>query len=631
MGFLFLATETFLAILSAYSFSIVIAGGRSVVDRAILTLIVSLATVLVVVYSCGLLGLFSALPVGITAALLHLAILAWSASRVGLIELKRHCARDLLAPFRLLRNLYHEQELAGWGLVVAICAILVSLIHIFNFPTWSWDCVWYHKAMTNYLLQDGKLTWVPTHISYINAYPQNTELISAWNSVFPHHTKFDDGSMVPTALLGALAVSALCRRAKATPALSASLGAMWIALPAVALEIHTTHADVSAGAFFIAAYYFATQRPFDSVAQFGTLLALGLYAGTKSTGLFHAALAAPYLLFCIGRRFFFPGSATRRRIAAELAGTLALAFGVGGFSYCRNFALYRNPVWPVRVKIPVLGWELPGTTHSPPEIGLSPPFFGAPGAFETMVRHWFLRSQNYFPDVREGAFGLLFPYCLLPALLIVCVSLPFGRDRFDRFSLIVFACLTVAVPAAWWGRFTLGLPAAGLVALAIVHRQLASRYLQVVVSAVAAFLCVSSYAHAVPGYQVFPVLSVGRNASEQNQALLRARLGWLWPLAAAHLRDTELRQGDVVTYDSGATFLGEYWTDDVRNKLVYVPHTGNDSQYIEALHAAHPKWIGVQAESAAERILRARPLHFQYLFTARLTSERLYRVLREDY
>ncbi len=81
MGFLFLATETFLAILSAYSFSIVIAGGRSVVDRAILTLIVSLATVLVVVYSCGLLGLFSALPVGITAALLHLAILAWSASR----------------------------------------------------------------------------------------------------------------------------------------------------------------------------------------------------------------------------------------------------------------------------------------------------------------------------------------------------------------------------------------------------------------------------------------------------------------------------------------------------------------------------------------------------------------------
>jgi hypothetical protein len=406
---------------------------------------------------------------------------------------------------------------------------------------------------------------------------------------------------------------------------------MWIALPAVALQIHTTHADVSAGAFFIAAFYFATQRPFDSVAQFGTLLALGLYAGTKSTGLFHAALAAPYLLFCIGRRFFYPGSATRRRIAAELAGTLALAFGVGGFSYCRNFALYRNPVWPVPVKIPVLGWELPGTANSPFEIGLSPPFFGAPGAFETMVRNWFLRSQNYFPDVREGAFGLLFPYCLLPALLVVCVSLPFGRDRFDRFALIVFACLTVAVPAAWWGRFTLGLPAAGLVALAIVHRQLASRYLQVVVSAVAAFLCVNSYVHAVPGYQVFPVLTPGRNASEQNQALLRARLGWLWPLEAAHLRDTELRQGDVVAYDSGATFLGEYWTDDVRNKLVYVPHTGNDSQYIEALHTAHPKWIGVEAESASERILRARPLHFQYLFTARLTSERLYRVLREDY
>ncbi len=515
--------------------------------------------------------------------------------------------------------------------MVATCGLLVSLTHIYNFPTWSWDCVWYHKAKTNYLLQDQRLTWVPTHISYINAYPQNTELISAWNSVFPHHTKFDDSPMVPTVLLGALAVAALCRRAKATPALSASLGAMWIALPAVALEIHTTHADVSAGAFFIAAFYFATQRPFDSVAQFGTLLALGLYAGTKSTGLFHAALAAPYLLYCIGRRFLYPGTVTRRRMVAELAGTLVLAFGLGGFTYCRNFILYRNPVWPVPVKIPVLGWELPGAASNPFEVALSPPFFGAPGAFETMVRHWFLRSQNYFPDVREGAFGLLFPYCLLPALLIVCVSLPFGRNRFDRFALIVFAGLTVVVPAAWWGRFTLGLPAAGLVALAIVHRHLGSRYLQVVVSAVAAFLCVSSYAHAVPGYQVFPVLSLSRNANQQNQALLRARLGWLWPLEAARLRDSELRQGDVVTYDSGATFLGEFWTDDVRNKLAYVAHTGNDSHYLDALHAAHPKWIGAQADSAAERMLRARPLHFQYLFTARLTSERLYRVLREDY
>ncbi|WP_141327571.1 hypothetical protein [Myxococcus sp. AB025B] len=627
MGWVLWALETSWAVVAAWALSAALLRERSTLERWMAALLFGTASVLTCVQALGLVGQLGRLQLALGGFALHGGMLGWSARRVGLAELRSRLVSDVTAPVRLWRDILARQELAAWALLPAACALIVSGSIAWHFPNWAWDVVWYHTPKTSYAVQTGRITWVDTSVWYVNGYPELTELLSVWHVLLPHHSRLEDLAQLPFGLLGALTVAAFCRRASASPALSASLGAMWLALPAVALQLHTTHADVVAGALFITAFYFLTERDWSPTARTLTLLALGLYAGTKVTGLFHLALVSP-LLLVRGVLVLRAAKGARGRVLGQTGLALLLLLWMGAPTYVENSVRTGNPFWPARMK--VLGHELEGPIGAE-EIAGPPAFFGAPGAFERMVRSWTAPEGMYWPDVRERAFGWLFPYLLLPALLWVSATAVFSRERLSRLALPLLAGLSVLVPAAWWGRFTLGLPAAGLVAFAVLHRQVGTRYLQVLLSALAAFLCVASYAKASVGYQVLPTMGRRADPSLRDEDRVRMRMGWLWTPEAARLRERELRPGDVVAYDSATSFLGEYWTWDLRNRVEYVNHEGNDGVYLDRLRALSPRWVSVRKHSPAERLLLSRARAFERLFDCPLSSAVMYRVTGTDW
>ena len=618
--------ESLLAAGAAWALSAALLRGRPTLERWMAALLFGAASLLTCVQGLGLLGLLSRPRLAVAGLVLHGAMLAWAVRHAGVARLRAVLRADAGAPWRLLRDIHQRRELAAWALLPAACGLVVSSVIAWSFPNWAWDVVWYHTPKTYYAVQTGGVGWVDTSIWYVNGYPEAVELLSVWNVLLPGHTRLDDVSQLPFALLGAFAVAALCRRAGASVALAASLGAMWIALPAVALQLHTSHADVAAGALFITAFYFLTERPWSPTARTLTLLALGLYAGTKVTGLFHLALLSPVLLVRLLLALRAEPAARGRRLGqVALAGVLLVWLGAP--TYVENVARTGNPLWPARMR--VLGRELAGPI-AVEDLG-TPAFFREEGAFLKMVHNWTAPEGLYWPDVRERAFGWLFPYLLLPALLWVGLSGVFGRERALGLSLALLAGLAVVVPAAWWGRFTLGLPAAGLVALAMLHRQLRTPYAQVPLSAVAAFLCVASYAKASVGYQVLPTLGTPAVASVSDDDRLRARANWLWPGRAVRLREEQLQPGDVVAYDSATSFLGEYWTWDLRNRVEYVNHDGDSAAYLRRLRALRPRWVSVRKDSPAERLLLGQAGAFERLFPCPISDAVMYRVTRSDW
>lgn len=625
MGWALWACMTLLVAVAAWALSAALLRERPTLERWMGALLFGAASVLTCVQGLGLLGQLTRSHLVLVAGVVHGGMLAWAVRRGGgLMGLLRS---DAGAPVRLLRDLYQRRELAAWALLPAVCALCVSGLIAFCFPSWSWDVVWYHTPKTNYAVQTGNVFWVDTSIWYLNGYPEATELFSAWNVLLPMDTRLDDVAQLPFALLGAFAVAALCRRAGAGIGLAASLGAMWLALPAVALQLHTTHADVTGAAFFLTGFYFLTAREWGPQECVLSLLALGLYAGTKVTGLFHLLLLTPLVLARLGLALRRERGTRGRWRGAVVLGA-ALLLWLGAPTYVENVLRTGNPLWPARME--VLGHELPGPI-AVEDLAKPPAFFGAPGAFMRMVENWVGPEGLYWPDVRDRAFGWLFPYLLLPALLWAGIAAALGRERFFGLSLLLLAVLSVVVPAAWWGRFTLGLPAAGLAAFALLHAQLRSAYARVPLSALAAFLSVGSYAKASVGYQVLPTWGAPEVPGRTDEVRLRERMNWLWPPHAAELRERELRPGDVVAYDSATSFLGEYWTYDLRNRVEYVEHEGDDAAYLARLRALRPRWVSVRKGSRAERLLLARHGAFERLFDCPVSDAVMYGVARPDW
>ncbi|MFP2908122.1 hypothetical protein ACLESD_24330 [Pyxidicoccus sp. 3LFB2] len=627
MGWGLWAFGTLLAAGAAWALSAAWLRERSTLERWMAALLFASASILTCVQGLGLVGQLSRPALFLAGLALHGALLAFAVRRAGVEVLGALLRADVGAPWRLLRDIHQRRELAAWALLPAACALLVSGVIAWSFPSWAWDVVWYHTPKTNYAVQTGAVTWVPTSIWYVNGYPEATELLSVWNVLLLRDTRLDDVAQLPFALLGAFAVAALCRRAGVSAALAASLGAMWMALPAVALQLHTTHADVVGAAFFLSAFYFLSEPDWGPRARVLTLLALGLYAGTKVTGLLHLLLLSP-VVGVRGVLALRSEAGARGRVLGQAALGVALLVWLGAPTYLENVARTGNPLWPAYMQ--VLGVKLPGPILAE-DIAGPPAFFGAPGAFREMVDNWFAPEGLYWPDVRERAFGWLFPYLLLPVLLWVSVWAAFRRERRVWLWLPLLAGLSVVVPAAWWGRFTLGLPAAGLVAYAVLHRQLRSPYAQVPLSALAAFLSVASYAKASVGYQVLPTVGTPALPEVSDEERLREKMNWLWPADAARLRESELRPGDVVAYDSATSFLGEYWTRDLRNRVEFVDHTGNDAAYLRQLRALRPRWVSVRRNGPAERLLLVRQGAFEKIFECRVSDAVVYRALRSDW
>jgi|CXWL01.1.fsa_nt_gi hypothetical protein len=625
LGYLHWWAQSTLAIAAAYACVARLAPQRPTLERWLATALLSTASSYSVLVLTGLFGALKLVPVTVVALTLHGGALAWALKRADeRARIGKIWRADLGAPVRLWKDITARHELLAYVLLPAALSLAVSAHIAWYLPNWSWDCAMYHQAQMRYALQEASNHWVPTHMHYINGYPRLLELLSAWNVLFIGNDRLDDVPQIPLALAGALAIAAWGQRFGATRSLAASAGAMWLLLPAVALQLHTTHADVAAGFFFIAVGYFLTSPSFDSFDRWFAAVALGLYCAAKVTGIFHLVLLSPFIVARWGW-LFWRGDGRQGALALGLLGTTALWAWLGLQTLVRNVVNSGNPFYPAQLTVPLFGWKLEGPLNEAAIAG-PPAFFGSPGAIGNLVRLWTTPSVNPFPDIREGPFGALFPYVLAPCLLWLLLSAPWSKKRWPYLALPALAVLTVLVPASWWGRFVLAAPAAGLVAFCIVHQHLKSRYLRHLLSAATATVAVWTYAHDLLGYRHIPPLFPSAEELAQVDAHMRAEFKWLFPAELIAKREAEFKPGEVFAYDNSVGFMGDYWTHDGRNLVLYVKHTRDDETYLGELRKLPLRWVAVSPGGPEERALLRKLGAFQFVAAQPMSSTAIYRV-----
>lgn len=617
--------QSALALAAGYLWVARAAGSRPTLQRWVMSALLATATSYSVLVATGLVGALKLVPVALISASLHGGICFWalrsSEQRAFISKLLKS---DLGAPLRLWQDITSRNQLAAYVLVPAALSLAVSTHIAWYLPNWSWDCAMYHQAQMRYALQEASNHWVPTHMHYINGYPRLLELLAAWNVLFIGNDRLDDLPQVPLALAGALVIAAWALRFTTSRALAASAGAMWLLLPAVALQLHTTHADIAAGFFFISAAYFLTAAKLEPVERVFAAVALGLYCATKVTGIFHLILLGPFIAARWGL-VFWKGAGRRGALALELAGGMLIWAWLGTQTLTRNIVQSGNPFYPAQLTVPLFGWKLEGPLAEAAIAG-PPAFFGSPGAFTNLVRLWTTPSVNPFPDIREGPFGSLFPYVLAPCLLWLLLSSPWSKRRWPYLALPALAVLAVLVPASWWGRFVLAAPAAGLVAWCIVHEQLKSPYLRHLLSAVTATAAVWTYAHDLLGYRHIPPLFPSTDELAQVDARMRDEFKWLFPAPLIALREAEFKPGEVFAYDSSVGFMGDYWTHDGRNRVLHVKHTRDAETYLAELRKLPLRWVAVSPGGPEERALLSKPGAFARVAMQPMSSTAIYRV-----
>ena len=137
-------------------------------------------------------------------------------------------------------------------------------------------------------------------------------------------------------------------------------------------------------------------------------------------------------------------------------------------------------------------------------------------------------------------------------------------------TLVAVALVAVLVPAAWWGRFTLGLPAMALVAFGLLHRRVPFAFARTVASLVFVALAAMGYARAWPGYRVIPRWS---ETARDAETRLRSLHSWMWPMDARQTFLAEVRKVFTLFADPGQR--ANDGTIDPTNASTHVTHENN--------------------------------------------------------
>ena len=261
MGWIVWFLDTVLCIAAAYLVAVATYPDRGTVDRLVVTLLVTPALILLDIQACGIAGHFEGGPLTLVGGVLFGGVGAIAFRAAGLATVRTTLRSDLTAPCRLVADVWGEKEPAILTLAPAGMALFVVCRMVWYFKSWTWDPVWYHVPITNYVIQNRSLDWFDTHELFAQGYARNVELLAAWNCVFQHDNRLDESSQLPFAILGVCVLAAWARRLGSSRPMALAVGAAWYALPPVFLESLSTHVDVAVGALFPAAMYFASAAP----------------------------------------------------------------------------------------------------------------------------------------------------------------------------------------------------------------------------------------------------------------------------------------------------------------------------------------------------------------------------------
>jgi hypothetical protein len=544
-------------------------------DRVAAFLVLLGAQILAVSFAVGAL-LHAYRPVPLMLGCLAVAGLVFGAR---LVWIRRHGGQRRLFRPRWPSRAELRSALTGWGVVpVALLGGFVALQYAWHvllgvrLPYFDWDGLMYHLISPDMWIIDGRIEHT-TQIVWADAFPANTELLTAFPAVFAHDTGYVFLTNLPFHLLGACAVAGLALRLGAGRVVAAAAGLGLLAFPAVVGQVQTAYVDVPGSAFALAGLSFALLVPASGPLWTPALLAgcaAGVSAGAKPTNVVYAGVVIAVLMLRVLRR------PRAQRLVGWLvvAGSAVLVVLLGGYWYLRNWVHYGNPLYPVAT----LGLPGRGSLQSvitgaflPPQLAHVPG-----GMLGATVLAWLYGLWPPAPsyDVKLGGFGAAWPLLIVPAAAVGAV-LSMRRQRFAAMVLALAAMLTlVTSPYPWWPRFTLVLGGIGLVFAAVAASRLTPARGRLALCCFLALCVVSGiWANAhTPVYTTdrpFQVIGVG-----ETVRLLRApdRASRVWPWSD-FTGVQAIPRGQTIAVVDGITrpFTHPFVGSDLRHRLVLLP------------------------------------------------------------
>lgn len=599
---LWLVVATLLPAVAGYGVAVRFFRDRGVFERLLVALMSFVSLLVVTFLVADLVRPISGVSLFIIATVGSVGVLKWLQVRgTRPQELLAQLKEDVGAPRRMVADALETKEPVVLLVVPALLILGWCVFMVLFFRSWGWDVLMFHTTITNTIVQDGSLAFMDTGFHQARGYPRNVHLLAAWNGFFLGNTSLDDAPQLPFGLIGALVSAAWARRLGASRSLSAGLGAAWLCFSPVFLQLPSVHVDVACAALLGAGAYFSSFS-LERRDRWAAAMAFGLYLGTKHTGLFHLAMYAPIL---VGRALWeLKQSDARRALFLNQLGSAGLLLLLGGHKYLQNALVMGNPAWPFKMTLPLLG-QLPGENDASSQYG-GPPggraaFFGIPGELDRFIfqlTEW--NRAVYWPDLRDGYFGIAFTCIALPCLVLGVGALALRARRWQPLALWYLVIASVSVPSAFWPRYSMGASIAGVAAIGLVWAALPWRVPRWGLSLVTTGLFFTSV--------FFCVRELSVNPNYQWPAMLRAAPGWTtlerntvqvapwnWPREQRQLMEERFKAGDVITWDDTVPFPGELFTWDLRCRVVYVRSRPELDTLVARVRAKSPRFSVVAA------------------------------------
>lgn len=591
---------------------------RSALERAVVAMFVA----------CALpIGLVEALSLGGFIGRVGLIVGALSTAGIVLALTGRRGASVLAADLARLRTVAlgaARDPVALVSAVVVLAVVVLALLATWALVPWSWDGLGYHLPVSDDAIQMGYLRTVPTSVVYVNAYPHlGAIFFTAWRLALGDDTWLE-AAQLPFALLAVLALALVARREGVSTRRALALCGLFVALPAVALQLAANYVDVVYAAWVLTAFALAT-GPLDvrTLALVG--LALGFVLGTKPSAPPIVIVGLAVLAFAAWRR---GGRALLVRV--PLAALLTVA--VGGWKYVENLAAHGNPIWPVRMHLGPL--ELPGITtmQALSSMGLGEPMRSM-GWLGRVATSWATPfPDRYVYDMRRGGFGPLFVFVLLPVALVALVAVvrrviatrretPEATWR-SRLALLAtplalfavpVAVMSLASPGGYWARYTLAFPAVLLVLYAVLTRTLSDARRRVLDGLLVALAAVG-VVQAVPGFTIdgpslFAIAAMPREEREVVFSLDLQETPW-------HAARSRVGPGQAFAYDASFWLPGRLFAPHQAGRVVYVEAAQpSPIELVELVEREHVRAIvlGEGPDYGGADAARTRPDRFRFL------------------
>lgn len=455
-----------------------IRGRRDTALEHALTVALFLAVgILVASLLVGLPGLYRPVPLALASVVLALA------ARITLGGLER--GRDgasLRGRTRRLARLAATEPLAAAAVALAGVALLNRAVTALVLPPGGFDSIAYHLVFVGEWVRRGSLGRSDLQEATCCAwYPVNAELTYAWLAVFPHSDRLVGISQVGYLGVGALATAGIALSVGASGRWAVVAGSLFALTPVALRQSSISYTDVAlaAAVLVMAAFMLrllrADARPAD-VLRFA--LAAGFALGVKGTAVPYVAAACVLVAAsAVVRRARGRGSAPSVGSIVRAGAVVAVLLVLGSGWYFRAWAETGNPLWPFRMEafghVVFEGTKDPaGANPTPPSIESLASALEAPASWAADLDvAASMRTDLPRDEARLGGLGLTWLLLGIPSI-VAALALRRRDWRFGAFALAVALPALVAMPDAWWSRFTIPLAAVGTVALALVLTQL---------------------------------------------------------------------------------------------------------------------------------------------------------------